>query len=272
MGYLSLFLKGIAIGVGNIAPGVSGGALAMIFGIYEKLVDSVGNFFRDMKKNTLFLIPVGLGAAIGIIGFSKILTILLDTVPMQTTYTFAGLIVGTLPLLFKRANKKGFKKSYIIPFLITLLIALSFVFMEAGFFSNIQSGGKDSVGLFTLIIGGFVLAGSLVIPGVSGSVLLMLIGFYADFLEAVSTLDLAILFPMGIGLGAGVLFFSKLMDYLLKEHYGVTYYAVLGFVIGAIPEVITGYSLDLVGLISVLFFFAGLAVSLSLSKLEKKQL
>jgi len=268
MNYFGNFVKGIIIGIGNIAPGVSGGALAMILGLYEDLVFAVGNFFKNMKRNLIFLIPIGLGAAIGIVGFSNVLSYLLEKVPMPTTYTFAGLIVGTLPLLVKRANRRGFKVTYLIPFALTLAIGLALAILETGF-EDIQSGTLHSVNLFQLIFGGFVLAGSIVIPGISGSVLLMLLGFYENFLKAVATLDLFILFPMGIGLAIGVLAFAKLMDYLLREYYGITYYAVLGFVIGAIPEIITGYSFDLLGLISVLCFFVGLAVSYALSRLER---
>ena len=268
MNYLGNFVKGIIIGIGNIAPGVSGGALAMILGLYEDLVFAVGNFFKNMKRNLIFLIPIGLGAAIGIVGFSNVLSYLLEKVPMPTTYTFAGLIVGTLPLLVKRANSRGFKVAYLIPFVLTLAIGVYLAILETGF-ENIQAGTLHSVNLIQLVFGGFVLAGSIVIPGISGSVLLMLLGFYENFLKAVATLDLTILFPMGIGLAVGVLFFAKLMDFLLREYYGITYYAVLGFVIGAIPEIISGYSFDWLGLVSVFCFFVGLAVSYALSRLER---
>ncbi|NLP43124.1 MAG: DUF368 domain-containing protein [Peptococcaceae bacterium] len=268
MNYFGNFFKGIIIGIGNIAPGVSGGALAMILGLYEDMVSAVGNFFKNMKRNLIFLFPIGLGAAIGIVGFSNILSYLLEKLPMPTTYTFAGLIVGTLPLLVKRANRRGFKVTYLIPFVLTLITGLTLAFLETGF-GDIQAGALHSVNLFQLVFGGFVLAGSIVIPGISGSVLLMLLGFYESFLRAVASLDLVILFPMGIGLAVGVLVFAKFMDYLLREYYGITYYAVLGFVIGAIPEIITGYSFDWLGLVSVFCFFGGLAISYALSRLER---
>lgn len=271
MKFLTDLLKGILIGVGSIAPGVSGGALAMIFGLYEDMVKAVGNFFKDIKKNIFFLLPIGIGVGIGVIGFSNVLKYLLNNYPMPTTFTFAGLIIGTLPVLFKRANKKGFKEIFLLPFILTFAVAVSFVFLETGF-DNIEARvdiAMTAGNLLRLAACGFLIAGSLVIPGVSGSVLLMLIGVYGTVLEAVSTLNLYILVPLAAGLGIGVLAFSKLMDYLLDRHYGITYYAVLGFVIGSIPEVITGFSLDLAGFLSVLCLVGGFAVSYCLSRLEK---
>lgn len=271
MNFFSGFFKGLIIGIGNIAPGVSGGALAMILGIYEKLVYTVGNFFKDIKKNIIFLFPIGVGAGVGIVGFSWILKYLLEHHPMPTTFTFAGLIIGTLPVLFKRANKKGFKKVYFIPFIITLAIAISFVLLETGFEKVDMTAELEMniINILKLALCGFLIAGSIVIPGVSGSVLMMLIGVYDALLEAISTINIVVLFPMAVGLGIGVLAFSKLMEYLLDKHYSITYYAVLGFVIGAIPEVITGFSFNLLGALSILCFAVGLVVSYRFSMLEK---
>ena len=264
------FFKGLLIGIGSIAPGFSGGALAMILGIYEHMLHAVSNFFKDIKKHFLYLLPIGVGAAAGIIGFSNVLKYLLKTYPMPTSFTFAGLIIGTLPALFRIANKRGFKKSYILPFLITLAIAFSFVFIETGY-SNIpiKAHGSFSISaLPALIMCGFLIAGSVVIPGVSGSAMLMLFGVYSIVLEAISTIDIPVLLPLGIGFGIGVLVFTKLMEYLLKNYYGITFYAILGFVIGAIPEVITGFSWDYVGLLSIVLLLVSFIVSYWFSKFE----
>lgn len=272
MDFLSNVLKGVLIGVGSIAPGVSGGALAMILGLYEKLVYAVGNFFKDIKKNIIFLFPIGLGGGIGVIAFSKILKFLLANYTMPTTYTFAGLIVGTLPVLFKRANKKGFKKSYLIFLVAALALAVSFAFIESGFSADQAAAQIELTGgnIVKLILIGFLIAGSLVIPGISGSVLLMLIGVYTLFLDAVASINVFVLAPIAIGLGIGVLAFSKLMEYMLDRHYGITYYAVIGFLIGSIPEVITGFPSGSTGVLSILLFIVGVITSYYFSKLEKE--
>jgi putative membrane protein len=270
MDFLHSCLKGLLIGIGNIAPGFSGGALAMILGIYEDMLHAVNNFFKDIKKHFLYLLPIGLGAVVGIVGFSNVLKYLLKTYPMPTSFIFAGLIIGTLPVLFKRANKRGFKKSYILPFLITLAVALSFVFIETGY-GNVRMAahaGFSVSALPALISCGFLIAGSIVIPGVSGSVMLMLFGVYGMVLEAISTIDIPVLLPLCIGLGIGVLVFTKLMEYLLKNYYGITYYAILGFVIGAIPEVITGFSWDYAGMLSIVLLLVSFVVSYWFSKYE----
>jgi putative membrane protein len=270
MDFFRNLFKGLLIGIGNIAPGFSGGALAMILGIYENMLHAVSNFFKDIKKHFLYLLPIGVGAVAGIVGFSNVLKYLLNTYPMPTSFTFAGLIIGTLPVLFKRANKRGFRKSYMLPFLITLAVALSFVFIETGY-SNIpmEAQGSFSISdLPALILCGFLIAGSIVIPGVSGSVMLMLFGVYGMVLEAISSVDIPVLLPLCVGLGIGVLVFTKLMEYLLKNYYGITFYAILGFVIGAIPEVITGFSWDYIGMLSIVLLFVSFIVSYWFSKFE----
>lgn len=133
MKFITNFLKGLLIGVGNIAPGVSGGALAIILGLYEDLIQSVNNFFQDIKRNFLFLLPIGLGVAAGVIGFSNVLYYLFDRYPAPTTFALAGLIVGMLPVFWRKANAKGFKSYYLILLAITLALSLYFTIIETGF-------------------------------------------------------------------------------------------------------------------------------------------
>lgn len=283
MNFLKRVIIGSFIGLGSVAPGVSGGALAMIFGIYGDLVDAVGNFFKNIKKNLLFLIPIGIGVGLSIVIFSGIIKGLFSTYPIQTSFTFAGLITGTLPILFRQANKKGFKKVYIIPFLITLSLAILLVVYDSGFDpANMPTDIALNFRNFMLLIFyGFVLAGSLVIPGISGSVLLALLGAYGIILETASSLkyfykdmdivfhSIGILIPLGIGMGLGVLLFSKMMDYLLHKHYTLTYYAIIGFVVGSIPEFLPQFSINSVGAISIMLFFLGMALSYGISRFEK---
>lgn len=272
MNFLSVFFKGILIGIGNIAPGVSGGALAIIFGLYEGMVDAIGNFFKDIKKNVIFLFPIGLGVGVGIISFSGILKYLMTNFLVPTSFTFAGLITGTLPILFRKANKKGFKKTDIIPMFITFFIALILVFLDNGFADSSMPTEitLTPVNLGLLVLYGFILAGSIVIPGISGSVILMLLGVYGIILEAISTLNLLVCIPVGVGVGIGVLVFSKLMTILMKKYYTITFYAILGFVIGSIPEFFPGLPMNMTGILSVVLFICGLTLSYTVSRLEKE--
>ena len=134
MKYLIDFIKGMLIGIANIIPGLSGGTMAITVGIYEKLISTIGNFFRKFKEtfkeNMIFLIPIGLGAVVGVVGFSKLLKFLLDNFEMPTKFAFIGLILGSFPLIFKKSNKNGFKKSYLIPFIITFGIGITLTILE----------------------------------------------------------------------------------------------------------------------------------------------
>lgn len=271
MEFFVKFLKGILVGVGNIAPGVSGGALALIMGIYEDMVDAVGNFLKDIKKNFLFLLPIGMGAALGIVVFSGIIDYFLESNPTPTAYLFAGLITGTVPVLFRQANKKGFKVGYLVPMLITFACALYLVFAGTGF-TVTELPTKMAItpeNMLMLVVYGFILAGSIVIPGISGSVLLMLLGVYRIILTAIKTLDIIIIAPTAIGLGLGVLLFAKLMGFLLKRYHGITYYAVIGFVIGSIPEFLPAVAINKSGIFSIVLFIIGMLSSYLISRLEK---
>ncbi len=279
---LSIFIKSIFIGIGAILPGISGGALAIIFGLYEKIISSISNFFKNPKQNFAFLSLVGSGVCIGVILFSNIQKILLSKYETATLFTLLGLLIGTLPSLFKTANNNGFSKKYLIPFFITLLTAFCFSFIgNNDVILAEKSIDMNFINFIYLFIIGIIMSASLVIPGISGTVLLMLIGAYGFILTAIADIknifllpfasdsmmdgvikNIMVLIPIGIGVLVGAVIFSKLMDYLLKKHYSLTYYAVLGFIIGSIPELLPKFSIDLSFFIGVLLFFIGLIISL----------
>ena len=277
MQYLINALKGAVVGIANIIPGVSGGTMAVITGIYEKLIDIIGNIlshlksWTKLKEDLKFIIPIAIGAVIGIVGFSKLLKWLLESFEMPTLYCFLGLIIGSLPLIFKNANEKGFKKIYIIPFVITtaFMIALNFISMKVGESDTIMQFGKNPIDILKLLGYGFVAAGTMIIPGISGSMVLMIMGVYTTILTAVSELNILILIPFAIGVGMGIIVVSKIIDMLLEKFYGHTYYAILGFIIGSIIFIFPGFALSLTGLASVITFAIGFVASFMLSKISK---
>ena len=277
MQYLINALKGAVVGIANIIPGVSGGTMAVITGIYEKLIDIIGNIlshlksWTKLKEDLKFIIPIAIGAVIGIVGFSKLLKWLLESFEMPTLYCFLGLIIGSLPLIFKNANEKGFKKIYIVPFVITtaFMIALNFISMKVGESDAIMQFGKNPIDILKLLGYGFVAAGTMIIPGISGSMVLMIMGVYTTILTAVSELNILILIPFAIGVGMGIIVVSKIIDMLLEKFYGYTYYAILGFIIGSIIFIFPGFALSLTGLASVITFVIGFVASFMLSKISK---
>ena len=224
-------IKGIFIGSGAILPGISSGVFCVIFGIYEQLVDSVLNIFKDFKKNFAFLFPIALGGIIGVLLVSKLLKFLFSTYPMPTNFCFIGLI---MPILFKKANNQtGFRLHYLIYFLFTFLIGILSISLEHILpqIINLELGSNY---FFYLILAGFLMSAGVVIPGVSSSVILMILGVYTTYLSAVASVNLSILFPMGIGLLIGSIVFLKLIQFLFNKYYVQTFYGIIGFVLGSV--------------------------------------
>lgn len=240
MQFILNFGKGILIGAGCILPGISSGVLCVIFGIYEKLLDSVLNFFKDVRKNFKFLFPIALGGIIGIILFSKILELLLYRYPLQTKSIFIGLILGGAVILFKDITKKDkFEIKNIIYLTISLLIGILMVYLE----NKIGSQNIENASYGYLVLSGILMSVGIVVPGVSNTIILMLLGVYSLYLSSVSTLYLPVLIPMVIGVILGSLIFMKIIKYLLDKFYSQTMASIIGFTIGSVfvllPEINT---------------------------------
>lgn len=251
-------LKGIAIGSGAILPGISSGVFCVIFGLYEKLIDSILNFFNDLKTNFKFLFPLFLGAGIGIILFGNLLNYCLYQFPVQTKSIFIGLILGSIPALLKEINKKQtFKPCYWFFFLFALMIGISCIFLEN--FLAIQT--LENASFLYLVLGGFLMSIGIVVPGVSSTIILMLLGIYPIYLCAVSTLHFPVLIPILIGIIIGGFCFMKLTNFLLNHFYGPTFYCIIGFTVGSIFVLLPTFSSSLdvvIGILScTLRFYSG---------------
>ena len=230
-GFLNM-IKGIFIGAGAIVPGVSSGVLCVIFGIYEKLLDAVLNFFKDIKHNIKFLFPIALGVGIGVLLFSNILNYFLYEFPVQTKSIFIGLILGTIPYLIKEVNEKEtFKPQNVVYLLIALAIGMITVIVENQI--NIVSNG-DKMSIMYLVMSGAIMSIGIVVPGVSSTIILMLLGVYSVYLQSVANLYLPVLIPLGIGLVLGSIIVMKITKKLLETHYGKTFYSIIGFTIGSV--------------------------------------
>lgn len=173
MDFLINCFKGISIGAGAILPGISSGVLCVIFGIYEKLLDSILNFFKDIKNNFKFLSPIVLGGFLGVLLFSKILNYLLYSFPLQTKSIFIGLILGSIPSLIKEINKKEkFKFNYLFYTLFAFILGIITVLAE----KNITTfSSNDTISIIHLFISGFAMSIGIVVPGVSSTIILMLL-------------------------------------------------------------------------------------------------
>lgn len=233
------FIKGIVIGVAMIIPGVSGGTLAVLFGIYDTIIDSINNIFRNFKKSIITLLPIILGAVVGFVMLIIPLTYGLKHCPLIIISLFAGLIIGGIPQLYKKVQSKENVLGVIIGFLsIGLMIGLCFIVTNI----NISFDKLTLPIILYLILGGFLSACALVVPGISGSMIMMILGLYSPILLVLSDVlhfqnifnNILILLPLLGGLILGFFSISKLMGYLLKKYETNTFFAIIGFVIGSI--------------------------------------
>ena len=252
-----LVLKGFILGIANIIPGVSGGTLAITLGIYEELISVISHFISNIKKNLEFIIPIAIGAVLSILLMSKLINYTLENFPIPTTLFFIGLIVGGVPLIYKRVKntKKVGKKiiSFLIPFI--LILAMSFTNVE----NTVNLSNLNPLMMFILFIVGIIAAATMVIPGISGSFVLMLLGFYKPVLNTISNItnmdllghNIMILLPFVIGIVVGIVIVAKLIEYLLKKHEEVTYYAILGFITASIISLLIGLSSYDINIISI---------------------
>ncbi len=265
---LILILKGFILGIANIIPGVSGGTLAMTMGIYEDIIKSISSILKTPKKSLKLLLYLGIGAALSILILSKLLNYTLTNYAFATTLFFIGLIVGGFPLLLKKAKGHKIRVGYLLSFLSTTSLVIILRLLQR----TENTVSLNNVSLFTIIIlllVGMLAASTMVIPGVSGSFVLMLIGFYKPILNTISNItkinllghNLLILVPFGIGVLLGIVLTAKLIEYLLKKYEIYTYYGIYGFILASIlvlilnvynkatgiPEVVVGILLVLLG-------------------------
>ena len=240
-----LGIKGFIMGIANIIPGVSGGTLAIILGIYEKLISCISHFFKNIKENLKFLIPIGIGMGLSILVLSNVISYTLEHYPVPTTLFFVGLILGGIPLLTKKIKGQTSSISNWIVFIVTFGIVLLFTFLKEGT-SVVNLSNLDIFGYCLLFLVGMIAAATMVIPGISGSFVLMLLGYYKPVIDTIKDLshfhhigsNLLILIPFGIGILLGIIGIAKLIEYLLKKQETKTYFGILGFVLSSIVSIL----------------------------------
>ena len=249
MNFVFDIIKGMLIGVANIIPGVSGGTMMVSMGVYEKIIGVVNNLFKDIKKSILTLLPLGIGMLLGVAVFSFIIPWCLEVYPLPTCLCFIGLILGGVPAILKPAKESLYKegKSISVPH----IIAFAFFFalavgMAAMNETETSSANFDlNLGFMAIIfLVGMIAAATMVIPGVSGSLVLMILGFYggimasiSGFISAVFDFDWAQIFyyvgvlaPFGIGVIVGIFAVAKLIEWLFEKYPSVTYCGIFGLI------------------------------------------
>lgn len=286
-GLINLFIKGIFVGVANVIPGVSGGTIAVVLGIFDQMIDAINNFYKDLGKYAKFLVPLFAGAGVGIIIFSKLIEFCLTNYSFETSLFFAGLVIGSIPLILKRANEqKTDFKCYIAAILaFAAVVGISFLkgdsvdaiarrVLEAAasviglsIDSVAEAGLSVNAGVFVkFLLGALIASSAMVVPGISGSFVLVLLGMYNTVITSISGFvdrlgeaghiisesgfgsafshvaasnEFIILTAVLIGVVIGIVLISKIIDFLFKKAYSLTYYAILGLIFASIYSIFT---------------------------------
>ena len=262
-GILMRLIQGALIGTGAILPGISGGVLMVIFGIYQPIMSLLAHPFKTFKENMKLLLPVIIGVGLGVLGISKILGFLLDAYPDQSVCLFVGLIGGMLPSLFREAGEKGRGKSswvaLIVAFIVIMTLLLSLQVIQVEIVPN----------LWWYLFCGFCLALSVIAPGMSFSTLLMPLGLYTPFIAGIGDLNFSILIPAGIGAVLTVILFAKAVTTLLDKHYAPVFHGIIGIVIAATLVIIPFQSFTVgvgTALINLACIAVGVIAALALDK------
>ena len=252
MNFLFDIIKGMLIGVANIIPGVSGGTMMVSMGVYEKIIGVVNNLFKDIKKSILTLLPLGIGMVLGVAVFSFIIPWCLEVYPFPTSFCFIGLILGGVPAIVKPAKESLHKegKSISIPHIIAFVCFFVLAVVMAAMNETQTSSANFDLNIGFMIgifVVGVVAAATMVVPGVSGSLVLMILGYYegimssiSGFISAVFAWDWAliwyyvgILAPFGIGVIVGIFAVAKLIEFLFAKFPSVTYSGILGLIVAS---------------------------------------
>ena len=253
-------LHGLAIGIANIIPGVSGGTMAVILHIYDKLINSINHILskeKKQKETLFFLFQIGVGAGLGIIIFAKIFEYLISTHPQPTYFFFLGLILGSIPIIYKTHPNMTPSIPKAIPFLITFFCMIILFILNPEITTAPSELILNTQQFIYLFFSGAIAAGTMIIPGLSGSLMLYLLGTYTHILHAINTFHLPVIVTVGTGAIIGIIIISKLINWCLRKHPVYTYYAILGLLVGSIPLIWPGFSPNLTGLISILVFSLG---------------
>lgn len=263
--------RGILMGISDLIPGVSGGTIAFILGIYDRLLESISGFFsRDWKKHLGFLVPLGLGVVITLLLFSRVIEYLLAQHYEATQFFFMGLIIGVIPYIMKQAEvKKNFTSRHLIILVVigAALGATAFIPTE----ENLAPITSLTMPVFFLLFfSGWLASMAMLLPGISGSFILLLLGVYSTAINALSSLNIPIALAIGAGVIVGFIVSSKAIRYLLEHFTYVTYAAIIGLIIGSLFVVFPGFSADTATLITSLVTFSlGLVFTLLFSSPKK---
>ena len=256
-------LKGVIIGITAILPGASGSLIAVAMGVYRPVIDAVVGFFKAVRKNIAFLLPLGIGGVIGLFLTSRLVEWLILNWHTPLMYILIGLVLGGVPSLMKEANQFGFKKRY----LWGTLFGIALIFLFAAGEKLFVAGGVWSFNGWTAMLAGAVIALGMVLPGISTSFILMYMGLYEPLLAALNRFNIPMMICAGIGAGLTVLATVSLVKRMFDRHHGYAYYAVLGLLAGSVVLIFPGFSWSWAQLFYLVLFIGGFAATYFICKM-----
>lgn len=269
----------MVIGVANIIPGVSGGTMAVAMGIYDKIIHAATHLFSEFKESMKVLIPIVIGAVIAVVLGAKIIGFAFEKAPIQTNLFFIGLILGSLPFMVEKVKGNSIRASHIIAFVLFFLVVTVFALMgEDG--SRAANLSVDFIGWLKLFGVGVVAAATMVIPGVSGSMMLMLLGYYNPVLNTINSFvsnlvdwnmeglwkDILVLVPFGIGVVIGIFAIAKIIEMIFEKFPLQAYWAIIGLIIASPIAIILLNDFSGINVVSIVTGIIMLAVGILISR------
>ena len=260
-----VLLTGFFIGLGGVAPGISGGAIAVVFGLYPVITESLATIHKQFWQKCKFLLPLAIGALLSVVLFSNVIDYLFDHYNTSVRCLFIGLMAGTIPAVFRTANKQGYRHRYWIPF----AVAFAAIVVCTMWIDTSAVAQTRDLPVWLLAASGALLGFGTIVPGISSSFLLMAIGAYEPILHALIEWNVRVLIPVGVGFLVFVVLFIKLVHWAYQKAYGPVSYAVCGLLVGSMIPVIPPLAFDALSAVAVLLGLLGAALSWYLLRFEK---
>lgn len=256
-------IKGAAVGGTMLVPGVSGGTMAMMLGLYDRLIRAVSSFHRHVRANLVFLLWFCLGAGLGICLLAKPLLHLMQAFPLPCGFFFLGAVAGSVPTIYQKSSASSFE--WRVP--VYILLGVTLVLLLSWIPTASPAAADWSWPPLLLILAGIVAAVALVLPGISVSYLLLLLGLYDATIHALDSFDLTFLLPLAVGLIVGILSTAKLLEHLLTRYPRATYLIILGFMLASLPTLFPGWPQGWEWPVCALTFLSGFCVLARVSRL-----
>ena len=267
---LKTIVKGFIVGSSMMIPGVSGGSMAMILGEYDRLISSIPSLFsrKTFLGSLKYLSVFVLAALAGIIIVARPLEILINRYAQIIMYLFLGAVCGTIPMMVRKAHSEGFDLKSLVCVILGIILVFSIELIPEGVFNpSLDSGFFD---ILIQVFGGILVSVGLVLPGISTSYLLLVLGLYEPIIEALSNNQFTLLIPIVLGLLVGILALTKILEIAMSRYPKITYMMILGFLLGSIKEIYPGLPSGIGILIAIILFVIGFFVVYKLSLFEEE--